>query len=215
MEEIIPAMGQADVALVDPTTTEQISIVFDFLSAGGPVLYFLVVLLIVTAVLVFAKTLQFSAARLGERSRSGALVRIKTAADAAARHMAQEKQIEKAGVRAARRELRPLEFGLGMLSMIAMLSPLIGLLGTVIGMIGAFRALDEAGGAVDPSVLSAGIWVALLTTAAGLIVAIPATVAHGWFEGRLSRFSDLAEETIGEISEPGLDASRHLVVAAD
>lgn len=215
MDEIVPALGQADVSFVDPTTTEKISIALNFLSAGGPVLYLLVGLSVVTTVLIIAKTLQFSAARLGVRSPSGALARIANATRVAADLNGQEKQIEKVGGRAARRELRPLELGLGMLSMIAMLSPLIGLLGTVIGMIGAFRALGEAGGAVDPSILSAGIWVALLTTAAGLIVAIPATVAHGWFETRLSRFVDLAEEVIGEISEPVRKVPRHLGVAAD
>jgi len=206
---------QADTAHVDPTVLEALSPALGLLSSGGPVLHLLAGLSVMTLALIIAKTLQFSAARLGERSRSGALVRIKNAVQLAVDQTRVEKQIEKAGVRAARRELRPLEVGLGMLGLIAMLSPLIGLLGTVIGMIDAFRALEQAGGAVDPSLLSAGIWVALLTTAAGLIVAIPATVAHGWFEGRLSRFSDLAEEAIGEMSETHQDLPRHLGVAAD
>ncbi|WP_413699597.1 MotA/TolQ/ExbB proton channel family protein [Psychromonas sp. KJ10-10] len=62
--------------------------------------------------------------------------------------------------------LRPLE-------VIANLSPLLGLMGTVLGMIGAFQKMEEAGNQVDPSVLSGGIWQALLTTAVGLAVAIP------------------------------------------
>ena len=82
-------------------------------------------------------------------------------------------------------------------------------------MFDAFRALSEAGGAVDPGLLSAGIWVALLTTAAGLIVAIPATLAHGWFEGRLTRFADLAEQAIGEVAEVRRDLPKTLGMAAD
>ena len=53
----------------------------------------------------------------------------------------------------------------------------MGLFGTVLGMIDAFRALQAAGDAVDPSVLAGGIWVALLTTAAGLGVAMPTSLA--------------------------------------
>jgi len=169
----------------------------------------------VTLGVIFAKVMQFSSARLGGRAKRGALARVRTATQAAVNALKEEKQIERAGFRAARRELRPLEGGLGMLGLIAMLSPLIGLLGTVVGMIDAFRALSEAGGAVDPGLLSAGIWVALLTTAAGLIVAIPATLAHGWFEGRLTRFADLAEQAIGEVAEVRRDLPKTLGMAAD
>ena len=215
MEETVQApMGHAT-PIVDPKTVDVVSSALDFISAGGPVLYLLAALSVVTLALIFAKTLQFSSARLGERSKRGAVMRVRGATQAAVDALKEEKQIEKAGFRAARRELRPLEVGLGLLGMIAMLSPLIGLLGTVVGMIEAFRALSEVGGAVDPSLLSAGIWVALLTTAAGLIVAIPATVAHGWFEGRLARFADLAEQTIGEAADVPRDLPHRLGVAAD
>ena len=60
------------------------------------------------------------------------------------------------------------------LEIIAQVSPLVGLLGTVIGMIDSFNELELGGSLVDPSVLAGGIWTALLTTAMGLIVAIPA-----------------------------------------
>jgi biopolymer transport protein ExbB len=55
---------------------------------------------------------------------------------------------------------------------------LLGLFGTVLGMVEAFRQLELAGSQVDPAVLSGGIWQALLTTAVGLAVAIPAVLAH-------------------------------------
>ena len=55
-------------------------------------------------------------------------------------------------------------------------------LGTVLGMIAAFQALQEAGARADPSALAGGIWEALLTTAAGMAVAIPASMALSWFE---------------------------------
>lgn len=179
--------------------SDAVSPIVSLISMGGPVLQLLAILSVITVALIFAKILQFSAARLGQRSRSGALSRVREATDDALRKHQDNQHIVKAGHHAARRELRSLESGLGLLGMIAMLSPLIGLLGTVIGMIGAFQALESAGGAVDPGALSSGIWVALLTTAAGLIVAIPATFAHGWLEGRLNRFADLAEEVIDEV----------------
>ena len=64
------------------------------------------------------------------------------------------------------------------LEIIAQVSPLVGLLGTVIGMIDSFNELELGGSLVDPSILAGGIWTALLTTAMGLIVAIPALISH-------------------------------------
>lgn len=179
--------------------------VLAFLDLGGPVLWVLAALSVIATALVLAKLVQFSAARLGGR----ALQSVKEAAGTAV-HLSRA-DAEDAGRRTARAILRPLESGLGTLGMIAMLSPLIGLLGTVIGMIAAFQALETATSSIDPSLLSGGIWVALLTTAAGLVVAIPATLAHGWFEARLGRFADEAECAIGEAiarREPARDGLR-------
>ena len=67
------------------------------------------------------------------------------------------------------------------LEIIAQVSPLIGLLGTVIGMIDSFNELELGGSLVDPSILAGGIWTALLTTAMGVIVAIPALISHYFF----------------------------------
>ncbi|MFO7596161.1 MAG: MotA/TolQ/ExbB proton channel family protein [Desulfocurvibacter africanus] len=69
---------------------------------------------------------------------------------------------------------------LDFLATVATAAPLIGLLGTVLGMIEAFSRLS-ASGDVDITMLAGGIWQALLTTAAGLSVAIPALFAHRWF----------------------------------
>lgn len=85
--------------------------------------------------------------------------------------------------RVANRELGDLRSGLRALELIMTIAPLIGLLGTVLGMIDAFQALEDSGGQADPTVLAGGIWEALLTTAAGMAVAIPAAVALSWFEG--------------------------------
>ena len=108
---------------------------------------------------------------------------------------------EKILVRAGSRELRRLEKNLGTLGVIGHISPLLGLLGTVTGMIRAFIKIQELGGRVDASVLAGGIWEALITTAAGLSVAVPALVFHHYFEGRVDNFSHQMKEAAGEILE--------------
>jgi biopolymer transport protein ExbB len=74
---------------------------------------------------------------------------------------------------------------------IATISPLLGLLGTVTGMIQAFRQVvsSSAQGAIDPSRLANGIWEALITTAAGLSVAILAYLAYRYLNGRATRLA--------------------------
>lgn len=89
--------------------------------------------------------------------------------------------------RVARAGLAELRVGLRGLETITTLAPLLGLLGTVLGMIEAFQALQEAGGRADPSTLAGGVWEAMLTTAAGMAVAIPAGLALNWCESVVER----------------------------
>ncbi|MEJ6404830.1 MotA/TolQ/ExbB proton channel family protein [Yoonia sp. 2307UL14-13] len=77
--------------------------------------------------------------------------------------------------------------GLRVLDLTAQLAPLLGLFGTILGMIEAFQQLQAAGSTADPSLLAGGIWVALMTTAVGLCVAIPASVLLAWFDASLMR----------------------------
>ncbi|WP_458792718.1 MotA/TolQ/ExbB proton channel family protein [Yoonia sp. MH D7] len=92
--------------------------------------------------------------------------------------------------------LTRLEGGFRLLDSIAQIAPLLGLFGTVLGMIDAFQALQNAGSSVDPSLLAGGIWVALLTTAAGLAVAMPTSLALSFFDGRVAAERTLAETAI-------------------
>lgn len=92
---------------------------------------------------------------------------------------------------------------LRIIEVIAALSPLLGLFGTVLGMIEAFHQLETAGTAVDPAVLSGGIWEALLTTAAGLAVAIPAIIALNWLEHRIENFKLAMEDAMTQIFTSG------------
>ena len=102
------------------------------------------------------------------------------------------------------RTVRHLESGLGTLSLITAICPLMGLTGTVIGMIQAFQVIAAAGSTVNPGMLASGIWEALITTAAGLLVAIPVHVAHHYLDARLSEviynFQELAAGLLAERS---------------
>lgn len=108
---------------------------------------------------------------------------------------------EKLIARAGSKELRRLEKNLRGLGIVAHISPLLGLLGTVTGMIKAFMKIQELGGKVDASVLAGGIWEALLTTAAGLSVAIPAILFYHYFEGKVDEFSYQMKEAAEELLE--------------
>lgn len=85
---------------------------------------------------------------------------------------------------AGRHVVHELDRFIGALGTIASLSPLMGLLGTVLGMIQTFNAIT-AGGMGDPAAMAGGIGVALITTAAGLTVAIPALIAYRYLRGKV------------------------------
>ena len=85
-----------------------------------------------------------------------------------------------------RQVVHELERYLNTLGTIATISPLLGLLGTVIGMIKVFTAITSAG-VGNPAVLAGGISEALITTAAGLSVAIPAVIFHRYLSGRVDK----------------------------
>jgi biopolymer transport protein ExbB len=101
--------------------------------------------------------------------------------------------------RLARAALGNLQSWMRALELVAVTAPLLGLLGTVLGMVEAFRNLNEAGVQADPGLLSSGIWQALLTTAAGLVVAVPATLGHGWLERRIERLADRLQDQVTQV----------------
>lgn len=100
-------------------------------------------------------------------------------------------------------ELKRLNQNLHVLDLIGRMAPLMGLLGTVLGMVAAFRQVAGARGAVDPSLLAGGIWEALITTVAGLCVAIPAMILHHFFEDRVRSFAYFMKHY-------GTEAAKHL-----
>ena len=81
-------------------------------------------------------------------------------------------------------EMSKLEKGLVVLATLTNVAPLLGFLGTVIGMILAFQSI-EAAGEVEATLVAGGIKVALLTTAAGLMIAIPVSIGHNYFVAKI------------------------------
>jgi biopolymer transport protein ExbB len=93
-----------------------------------------------------------------------------------------------------------LERGLVALSSVANVAPLLGFLGTVSGMISAFEAIANAD-QVNAKLVASGISEALITTAAGLLIAIPASLGHSFFLSVIDRFIIEMEETSAELVE--------------
>jgi biopolymer transport protein ExbB len=138
-------------------------------------------------------------ARALEMAGEGRGVRSELVAAAIAsidRHPHSEMRAREETTRTAKRILAEAGSQLRALELITTVAPLLGLLGTVLGMIEAFQALQAAGTRADPAALAGGIWEALLTTAAGMAVAIPASAALSYFDGTVERlkmdFEDLA-----------------------
>lgn len=106
-----------------------------------------------------------------------------------------------------------MEAGMRLLDAIAQTAPLLGLFGTVLGMIEAFQTLQSGGAAVDPAQLAGGIWVALLTTAVGLAVAMPVSLFLSWLESRIAQESLFAALMVEMLCGPALPAPAPLAHA--
>ena len=100
-----------------------------------------------------------------------------------------EKEISIIGTK----QIRQIEKGLSWLGLIATIAPLLGLTGTVTGMIRAFTVISQSP-SVSPSMLAGGIWEALITTAAGLLVAIPIHIAQHYLEKQADEIAFLVKE---------------------
>ncbi|HEY8469458.1 MAG TPA: MotA/TolQ/ExbB proton channel family protein [Longimicrobiales bacterium] len=110
----------------------------------------------------------------------------------------EEREFEKAVRTTGVIELGFLERGLVVLATVANVAPLMGFLGTVAGMISAFGAIATAG-QVEASLVAGGIKVALITTAAGLVIAVPVNVAYNYFVTRIDKLILQMEEGTARI----------------
>lgn len=204
---------------MDTISFESIS---ELIQLGGPVVVVLIIMSVYGLAIGMLKVWQFHSVRIGQRHfiepavaawRSGnirpalnvleghknpiaqAMALVMRGADTTVPEATLREEVARTAARdinLLRRYFRPLE-------VIGNLAPLLGLLGTVIGMIAAFNQLEVAGSQVDPSVLSGGIWEALLTTAVGLVVAIPAIVLLNYLERRVECLHEDMQDALGQL----------------
>ena len=179
----------------------------DYMQKGGPLMWLLLLLSIIS-ITVFLERLVYyhrSTIRVGEFLRGlsnligrrnfaealhecagtpGPVARVIHAA--IIRHDARRGELKVIVQEAGQLEVPKLERHLPMLATIAYVSPLVGLLGTVTGLIEAFVTISSHAGYATSTEISTGIYKSLLTTAAGLVVAIPTSLAYSFLSARVN-----------------------------
>ncbi|MFI5362461.1 MAG: MotA/TolQ/ExbB proton channel family protein [Elusimicrobiota bacterium] len=196
----------------------------DILLAGGPILAGMILLSVYCLALIWERWKFFSratsgyveflarvraAAAAGKLQDAAALAKTNKSLAASVVHATlagptHREERQRAAERAIGRAVAELERGMGALGTIATVAPFIGLFGTVVGVMRAFHDLAAAAGA-GPGLVAVGISEALVTTAAGLLVAIPAVAAFNHFNTRIVRFQEelgwMVEEVLDGLSE--------------
>jgi biopolymer transport protein ExbB len=216
---------------MDMTTASFVADARDLYKLIGPVGYILILLSIIAAAIILAKLVTFSRAGLRRTATANEFlrlmaehnpnaIRVLEASSApmsrilllGAQLAAQDAPLARieADVRdAATTYLLRLSRFNRTLEVIGLVAPLLGLLGTILGMIQAFKVLQDTGAQGDPALLAGGIWEALLTTALGLAVAIPAIVAFNLIENRIDNFRQQASVILSRFLA-SVEASRRL-----
>ncbi|HKJ23635.1 MAG TPA: MotA/TolQ/ExbB proton channel family protein [Myxococcota bacterium] len=221
-------LGAAAAAPIQPAATAPQSAaaglgsVFDMVLGGGPMMVPIALCSIVALAYAVERWLRLRSSRLGTNGfgtelvaavREGGAERgVELCAQQAyplarvmqpallgwrAPYLEREKTVEDAG----HREVRRLSANLKPLVVVAMIAPLLGLLGTVWGMILAFGTIAAQDGLGKPAMLADGISQALITTAAGLSIAIPTQAVYYYLKGRVERFARQAEELYAQLCE--------------
>jgi biopolymer transport protein ExbB len=168
---------------------------FDYIEQGGPIMYILLLLNIIGFTILFWKIFSVVDAKknfnttlntLKENLKSLSKIQDTSLAVSVLKDEVQMK-------------VHKLESGLNTVKIIASIAPLLGLLGTVIGILSAFKVISNSG-LSDPSLFAGGIAMALLTTVAGLIVAIPHFIGYNYLVGALDDYEiELEKNLVKEI----------------
>lgn len=191
------------------------------LRSGGPIVWLLIVLSVCSLALIVIKIIQLRDVMAGDGGRAAAFEKWSEGDKVAAlKSLRRDSRPADRILRLAMQglmnqrtrsvlnaelewrgndEVSQMQRHIRLLELIAMISPLLGLLGTVLGMIQSFQELALADGAANASLLAAGIWQALLTTAAGLVVAIPAAIAATLLSERVERATQRIEAAVGQL----------------
>lgn len=228
MEQAETAIGTQATAVVATPPESSIESLLTLLEAGGPVVLILVglsVIMLATALIKFGQFLRVGVWRRTSAERAVALVRQGRADEAVAvarngrgeaarivgavigpyrRSDLKASSVREEATRMIDETAERLRSSVRILEVIASLAPLLGLFGTVLGMIDAFQNLESSGSRADPAILSGGIWEALLTTAVGLAVAMPAVVLVNLIDRSIESFVADLDNMVAQIFNPGV-----------
>ena len=214
-----------------------------YMDQGGPVMWFLLAFSIAALAVIFERAWVLHKARINvneflAKIRKALIVNrsIRDAVKICEQYQGPVASVMKAGLlkygqpkedvektieNAALYELGRLERRLVVLATTANIAPLLGFLGTVTGMIKSFDALAEAG-LSNPGLVALGIKEALITTAAGLFVAIPVQICYNYFISKVNKFvrdietaANMLLETFGELERSGVAPERAAAPAAN
>jgi biopolymer transport protein ExbB len=212
-------MIQEPIANATPVELES---VFDMVLNGGPLMFPIALCSVIALAFVVERSIHLRDGELGSRRYGkGVLDALSNGGPKAAldfckrgskplgrvlaagieRFQSPVIELEKAVEDAGAREVKRLNANLKPLVVVGMIAPLLGLLGTVWGMIEAFSSIALNSGLGKPELLAGGISQALITTAAGLTVAIPTQAAYFWFRGRIDRFVRRSEDHYLELRD--------------
>ncbi len=185
---------------------------WDVIQRGGPIMYIIILCSVLALAVVLERFFQLRMARINTKdfmSKIAATLKRNKIMEAIEmcnntpgpiahimkagilKHDRPRSEIREAIEDVGVHEVPRLEKNLGVLATIAHIAPLLGLLGTVTGMVRAFQVIQEKATSlypVNPGDLAGGIWEALITTVAGLSVAIPTFVAYNYFVSRVDGF---------------------------
>ena len=197
------------------------------LVGGGPVMWLLLGLALIAFIMIIAKWWQFAylginrvdfvKSALGHWRKGNVMPAINALSNHQKRPAAQVVEAAMSGLmsqqpadivkeevtRVAKLQIERLRSWLKPLELIAKISPPIGLLGTVLGVMVAFKELEQASDQINLSLLSGGIWQALLTTAVGLMIAVPVFLAHQWLERRIERSANMMQDSATQVFTSG------------
>lgn len=194
---------------------------FDYFIKGGPLMYPIGILSLISLTIIIERTYHFLRFRSCSQTllpkvisfikkrdwkgvedhlerESGPLARLLLALTQGHREGEGEKGLKEVTNLVTSKEISRMEKHLSLLPMVYQLAPLLGLLGTVAGMIKAFQVIERVGGKVNALVLAGGIWEAMITTAAGLIVAIPTAFCYHFLERKVERTAKEIKDTATE-----------------
>ena len=159
---------------------------FYFTQIGGPVIWILIGLSMISWMIIFWKIWELYLSQTFISENSSEIVSFSTMVKhnikSLPQNTAKDQSLSEIDMIMSQKAM-----GLRYLDLIISIAPLLGLFGTVLGMIDAFSELEKSGNNIDPGQLAGGIWEALLSTAAGMMVAIPAAVALTAYEGKLEK----------------------------